>query len=168
MEPVRDHQLDLRFATRGDHLSTFLNRDRHRFFAQNMDTGPGCSDRVVGVHGVRESNVDGVDDTETLVELLVGEGVVNPIPPGHLSAFGTVPADDRHQLGVAACVRECRNHRDLRDVPEAHDAVSNPWVCRRHLVSPSGVVQSWSQSASGSGASAGPEITSPVGLKRDP
>ena len=33
MEPVRDHQLDLRFATRGDHLSTFLNRDRHRFFA---------------------------------------------------------------------------------------------------------------------------------------
>ena len=31
-----------------------------------------------------------------------------------------------------------------------------------------GVVQSWSQSAFGSGASAGPEITSPVGLKRDP
>jgi hypothetical protein len=30
------------------------------------------------------------------------------------------------------------------------------------------VVQSGSQSASDSGASAGPEITSPVGLKRDP
>jgi hypothetical protein len=95
MEPMRIISLTFA-ATHGDHLSTFLNRDRHRFFAQNMDASPGRSDRVVGVHGVRESNVDGVDHTETLVELLVGEGVFNPVPPGDFSAFDTVPADDRN------------------------------------------------------------------------
>ena len=94
-----------------------------------MDTGAGCSDRVFGVHGVRQRNVDRVDDAETLVEVLVREGVLNPIPASHLTALGTVAADDRHELGVATRVSECRNHRHLCNVSKAHDSISDRSVC---------------------------------------
>ena len=97
-----------------------------------MDAGTGGPDRVFGVHGVRQGNVDGIDDAEALVELLVGEGMVNPISAADLTALGPVPADDRHQPGVAARVSERRNHRHLSDVSKAHDAVSDSSLCRRH------------------------------------
>ena len=100
-----------------------------------MDTSAGGSDRVLRVHGVWEGNVDGIDDAETLVELLVGKGLLNPISASHLTAFGPVPADDRHEFGVAARVRECRNDRDLGNVSKAYDAVSDRSLSRRHLLS---------------------------------
>jgi hypothetical protein len=135
MQSVRDHQLDLGLAGRGDHLTTLLDRGRHWLFTQHMDAGAGGSDCVLGVHRVWQGNVDGVDHAETLVELFVGEGLLNPISASHLTSFGSVAADDRRELRVAARVCEGWNDRDLGNVSKAYDAVSNRSLSRRHLLS---------------------------------
>ena len=61
--------------------------------------------------------------------------MVNPIAASDLTPLGTVSADNRHELGVAASVCERRNHRDLRNVSKAYDAVSDRPLGCRHVVS---------------------------------
>jgi hypothetical protein len=61
--------------------------------------------------------------------------MIDPIPASDLTALDTVPADDRHELGVAPRVSECRNHGDLCNMSKADDSVSDRSLFCHHLVS---------------------------------
>jgi len=95
----------------GDHLTTLLNGHRHRLFTQHSTPARAALIVYSACMEFGRANVDRT--TRELVELLVGEGVLNPIPASQFATLGAVPADDRHKLGVAARVCECGNHRHL-------------------------------------------------------
>ena len=94
VQPIRDHQLDVVRPARGDHLPAFLDRDRHRLFAQHVDAGPGGANRVLGVHRIGQRDVDGIDAAQALVEFVVVERVIEPIPLRDLAPLGSIAADD--------------------------------------------------------------------------
>jgi hypothetical protein len=52
--------------------------------------------------------------------------VWDAVSPGDLAALGPVSADDSRQRRIPASMRECWNDRDLRDVAQTDDGVSNP------------------------------------------
>ena len=62
------------------------------------DPGTRRTDRVLGVHGVRQGNVDGVHDIEARVEFVVGECMIQTIAFGDLSEFRAIAADDGDKL----------------------------------------------------------------------
>jgi len=97
------------FLARGDHLPAFLGRDRHRLLAEDVDPGLCRADRVLGVHRVRQRDVDRVDYAQAVVELVVVEGVLDAIPPRELTALRTVAADDADLAGQGASEQQSGN-----------------------------------------------------------
>jgi hypothetical protein len=94
VQPIRHHQLDPCLAARRNHPAAFIDGHRHRLLAQHVDAGTRRTNRVFGMHGVRQGDVDGVDDAQALVELLVRECVVQSVSPSQFAAFRAVAADN--------------------------------------------------------------------------
>ncbi len=89
VQSVGNHELDAVVLAGGDHALTFVDGDGHGLLAQHVHAGAGGADRVLGVHRVRQRDVDRVDALETLVELIVGVGAVELVAPGNLAALGS-------------------------------------------------------------------------------
>ena len=125
MEAVGDHQLDAVLGAGGDHPLAFLGRDRHGLLAQDVDAGAGGANRILRVLRVGQRDVDGVDLLEAGVVVVVVERVVEAVAAGDLPPLGRVAAHDGDEAGVAARVREGRQHRHLGDVAQPHHRVAH-------------------------------------------
>ena len=61
VETVIHSEQNARFLCRSDHRFTFLTGDRHGLFHHDVFAGPGALDRKLGVHGIRQCDVDHID-----------------------------------------------------------------------------------------------------------
>ena len=125
MEAVGDHQFHIRLPAGRDHLPTLPHRHRHRFLAQHVDPGLRGPNGVLGVHRVRQRDVHGVDQSEAFLELVVGEGVIEPVALRDLAPLRAIAAHHRNQLRVPPRMRKSRQHRYLCDVSQSDDGVAN-------------------------------------------
>ena len=118
--------------------SALVGRDRHRLLAQHVHAGPGRADRVLGVHGVRQRDVDRVDLLEARVVLVVASRR-RRCGTCFDSAFelAAVVADQRADARIAPGVGERRQHRHLRDVAQSDDGVADDAIltCRHQPTS---------------------------------
>ena len=81
-----------------------------------MNTGARRSNGVLGVHRVRQGDVDSIDGSEAFVKILVAEGLVKPIACDDFPTLRAVAADNCSQAGASSHVGERRKDCDLRDV----------------------------------------------------
>jgi hypothetical protein len=125
VQPVGDHQLDLCLSAGGNHPPALVDRHGHRLFAQHMDAGARRANRVLGVHRVRQGEVDGVNRPQAFVELVVVERVLEPIALRDVPPLRTVAADDSRQPRVSSRMRECGKHGNLGDVAQPDDGVAD-------------------------------------------
>ena len=127
MEPVRDHQLDLRVLRHVNHRAALARGHRHRLLAQHVQAGLGGGDRPFGVHAVGERDVDRVHHAarEQVLGVPVVRQVLDSVAASQLAQLAAVVRDQRGQLAVAPGVRERREDRDLRDVPLADDGIAH-------------------------------------------
>jgi hypothetical protein len=84
----------------------------------------GRSHSVFGVHRVWQRDVHRVDLAQAVIELLVGEGVLESIALGERPPFRSIVAHDGNQLRVSSSMSECREDGDLRDMAKANNRVS--------------------------------------------
>ena len=101
---VGDHELDVGGLAGGDHGLGFGDVDGHGLFAEDMLAGLGGADGVLGVHGVGQRDVDGVDGgvVRDLVEVFVAvDGVGgDAVFGGDAVGFVAMAADQAGDLGV--------------------------------------------------------------------
>jgi hypothetical protein len=90
-----------------------------------MHTCSGSANRVLGVHRIRQRDVDGNHRLQTFVEFVVVEGAIEPVALRELPTLGAVPAHDGGQPGVSARMCERRKHGDLRDMAQTDDGVAD-------------------------------------------
>ena len=125
VQPIRNHQADAMAAAGRDHPSALLDGDRHRLLAEHVHAGACGADRVLGVHRVRQRDVDGVHLLEAGIVVVVSERVFDAVRAGQLLQLGAVVADERREPRVAPRVREGRQHRHLRDMAEANHRIAD-------------------------------------------
>ena len=125
VEPVGRHQHDARRVSRRNHRLAFGNGDGQRLLNEGMDAGLGRTDRIVGMHGIGQCDVDGVNVPafQHLVILLVAIDVRNAIERGKLPGIGAIAGDKGRDLGITSLGNR-RQEGDLRDPAGAHDGVS--------------------------------------------
>lgn len=61
LQAIGDHQFPLGVAASVDHRLALRRRVGHRLFAQHMLACLSCANRVLGMHAVRQDDVDHVD-----------------------------------------------------------------------------------------------------------
>ena len=125
MEAVGDHEADVMLARRCQHAFALFDRHRHRFLAEHVDTRFGSADRELGVHGVRERDVDGVDFVQAILELFIVEGQRHVVALLQGCELFVVIADERRQHRVLSRVGERGQDGDLRDMSKANDCVAD-------------------------------------------
>ncbi len=81
--------------------------------------------RVLGVHRIGKGEVDSIDDTETVVELVVRKRVFDLVPTFDLAPLGPVAAHNRREPRVTPGMSKCRYYGDLRDMSEPDHCVPN-------------------------------------------
>ena len=126
MQPIRDHQLDVAPSRAAAIIRRHSSTVTAIGFSQSTCTpGSRRANRVLGVHRVRQRDVDRIHHLQTFIVLVVGEGMLQPISLGDLTPLGSVAAHDGEQFRVPPCMRETWQYGDLCDVAKAHDCVPN-------------------------------------------
>ncbi len=123
---VGDHELYVGGLAGGDHLLAVGDAGGHGLFAEHVLAGLGGADGVLGVHGVGQRDVDGVDGgiVRNLVEVfVVVDGTGGNVVLGR-DAIGLVAmtADERGDLRVGGVARA--GHEVTGDAAEADDGVA--------------------------------------------
>ena len=104
---VGDHELDVGGFAGGDHGFALGNAGGHGLFAEDVLAGLGGADGEVGVHGVGQGDVDGIDGgvVEDVVEVVVVVDGVGGYAVLGGDAIGLVAmaADQGGDGGVGVC-----------------------------------------------------------------
>jgi hypothetical protein len=104
VKSLRNHELRVRPTPRVDHPLALLDGDRHRLLGQQLDTRVRRSNRVVGMHRVRQGDVDGVHLAEAVLVLVVAVRRGDAVFPGERFQLDRIIADQRREGRVAtAC-----------------------------------------------------------------
>jgi len=123
---IGDHQFLVCGLAGGDHLLAVFNAGGHGLFTEHVLAGLGGADGVLGVHGVGERDVDGIDSgvVRDLVERFVavdGTGW-DVVLGGDLLGLVAMAADEGSDLGVGGVA--CAGHEVAGDPAEADDGVA--------------------------------------------
>ena len=124
---VGDHELDVGGLAGGDHGFGFGDVGGHGLFAEHVLAGLGGADGVLGVHGVGQRDVDGVDGgvARDLVEVFVvvdgagGDAVLG----GDAVGLVAMAADQAGDGGVGG--GEGAAHEMVGDAAQADDGVAD-------------------------------------------
>lgn len=126
VQAVGCHQLHARGFRGGDHRLAFGSRRGERLLDQRMDARLGGADRIVGVQGIGECDVDGIDMAalQHLVILFVRIDVLDAVEPGERLGIGAVAGDDGRHLGISR-LRDRGHEGDLGNPPRSDDGVTH-------------------------------------------
>ncbi len=124
---VGDHELDVGGLAGGDHGFAIGDGGGHGLLAKDVLAGLGGADGVLGVHGVGQGDVDGVDGgvVGDFVEVFVvvdgagGDAVLG----GDAGGFVAMAADKRGDLGVGGELDA--GHEVAGDAAETDDGVAD-------------------------------------------
>ena len=127
VQSVGGHQQGAGIVRGGDHLLALRDAGRERLLHHRVPARPEGADREVGVQGVGQGDVDGVDQVacHQIVVLLVSSDAADAVELCELPGLLGAAADDGGDLGVAG-LRNARDERLLRDASRADHCVSNP------------------------------------------
>ena len=104
VQPIRNHQLDAILAAGVDHPLAFVGGDRHRLLAEHVNAGFGGTNRVLGVHRIRQRDVDGIHLFEARVVVVVGKRAADAIllaPASCSFAASSLTSAARRELRLA-------------------------------------------------------------------
>jgi hypothetical protein len=92
-----------------------------------MDACICRSDRIFGMHIVRQRDIDGIDvpAPKAIIILLIGIAQFHTIAPAELPQFFRVVGNQRSHGRVAPGMGKCRQHGNLRNMPQANNGVTN-------------------------------------------
>ena len=129
---VGDHELDVGGFAGGDHGFALGNAGGHWLLAEDVLAGLGGADGEVGVHGVGQGYVNGIDGgvVEDVVEVfVVVDGVGRyAVLGGDAIGLVAMAADQGGDFGVGGVLDAA--HEDAGDAAQADDGVADfaAWV----------------------------------------
>ena len=127
VQPIGDHQFDSGGTAGVDHAAALGGGDVHGLLAEDVLAGTGGADGVLGVHGVGEGDVDGVDGGVggDAVEVLVGVdgGGGDVVLGGDALCLVAVAADESGDTGLSGLRGAAKEV--VGDAAESDDGVAD-------------------------------------------